>query len=218
VVSVNGQASAEAPSLETLPDYVVGEFSVQATEGVLRALRRGAVTGTIDVVGQLGRLGARLAGREEPDAVTRLVTYFNAIELTSSQLEARRNTDWTIDLTRLLLRNPELRIEGRGHIGHEEGREFRQQPIELTLNMAARRPLASLLDELNLLEEEPDDEGYRPFKRTVEVRGNVGEPDPRPLWEIILEAGARRLLDREEREDRDRRDIPVDDIRRRLGI
>ena len=218
VVSVNGQASAEAPSLEALPDYLVGEFSAQASEGVLRALRRGAVTGTIDVVGQLGRLGARLAGHEESEAVTRLVTYFNAIEFDEFTLEARRNTDWTIDLTHLLVRNPELRIAGRGHVGHEEGREFHQQPIELTLNMAARRPLASLLDELRLLEEEPDDEGYRPFKRKVEVRGNVGEPDPRPLWEIILESGARRLLDRDEREDRERRDIPVDDIRRRLGI
>ena len=223
ILSVTGKATAVAGDPAELAEALVGQFSVQASDGVLRALRRGAVGRAAEAAGVAGQLGALLTGRQDVQTVSDLIAYFNAVRFETLAFEARRNPDYTIDLTRLTLRSPELRLEGQGRIDHVEGREFHQQPIALTLAMSARPPLARLLDELQLLEEEPDEDGYRAFNRPLEITGNVGEPDPRPLWVTILEAGARagtrRLLgdseDGEEKTPADRiRELPLDRLPR----
>ncbi len=218
-INMTGEVMAEASHVDLLGDTLTGEFSMNATDGVLRALRRGAVRDAIDVSGALGRAARLLDINRDVEAVGQLISYFDAIEFDQFSLEARRNPDLSIDLDRIFLQSRELLLEGRGRIGHEAERKFHQQPIALTLNMGARPPLARLFDELNLLQEEPDDAGYRFLNQAIDIQGNVSEPDPRPMWVVILNAaartGARRLLgDREDREGEPTRELPIDRLPR----
>ncbi len=221
IVSLKGNARSEAPNLQLLPEFLTGDFAMNASDGIFRGMRRGAVSGTIDIATRLGGLVGRLTGEQDVEAVSQLVSYFNAVEFNEFVLQGHRNPDLTIDLTRLFMWNQNLRIDGTGKVYHEENRKLYQQPVSVTLDMGARRPLSRLFDELDLLEEEPGKDGYYPLTRPVEIKGNVSEPDPRPMWQVILEAAARQLLDsrgRRDREEGEERRDPVDDIRGILGF
>ena len=217
IVSLSGEVQSEAASPELLADALTGRFSVTAADAVVRAFRRGRAGGALDAATTAGRIGGLLTGQQDVEAVSQLITYFNEVTFDELAIEARRNADLTIDLTRLYMRNPDLLIQGTGKVSHEEGREFHQQPIQLNLEMGARPPLARLFDELKLLHPEPGEEGYRMVNRPIEIRGNVNEPDPRPLWAIILEAGTTRILpDRRDREkeEKDGRPDPLERLQR----
>lgn len=221
IVSVTGDVQSAAPTPEQLADHLTGHFSLVADHAVVRAFQRGLVSRALDVATTAGRIGGLVTGRQDVEAVSQLVTYFNKVVFDEMVIEAQRNPDLSIDLTRLLFRNPDLLIQGHGAISHVEEREFHQQPIALHLEMGARPPLAALFDDLKLLQDQPNELGYRLLKEPIEIEGNVGEPDPRPLWKIIVEAGTQRLLPRLLKEDenddkRDRRRAPLDRLQQYL--
>ncbi len=194
VVSVSGHLEGGAPDLDTLAERLVGNFSIKAESAIVRAFRQRGVSRAMDAATAASRIGDLVSGRQDIDVVAEIVEYFREIKFDEIAIDARRNPDLSVDITQLLLRNRELLMEGSGHIGHEPDRSFHQQPMALNLDIGTREPLDRLFDSLRLLQAEPGEHGYRMLNRSVEVSGNIGEPDARPLWVIILDAGARRLV------------------------
>lgn len=222
IVSVSGHLEGGAPDLDTLAERLTGHFSIKAESAIVRAFRQRGASRAMDAATAASRIAELATGRQDADVVAEIVEYFRAITFDEIAIDARRNPDLSVDITQLLLRNRELLMMGSGHIGHEPDRSFHQQPLALKLDIGTRAPLDRLFDSLRLLQAEPGEHGYRMLNRSVEVSGNLGEPDARPLWVIILDAGARRLLpdsrsrSSDEEEPSDRRPSRLDRLQQFL--
>lgn len=204
LVTADIRVRSAAAELEQLADQAIGQIQVTASEAIVRAFRQGRVSRAADAAAAAGRIGGLISGRDDVDAVGELARYFNEIHFDELTLNAERNPDLSVDISRLALRNAELQMIGTGVVSHVEGREFHQQPIALTFDVGVRSPLDRLFDRLRLLEEEAADDGYRRVNRPLRIEGNFGEPDPRPFWAILIDAAARRALpDRRPSEERD---------------
>ncbi len=224
-LNVAGNFAAAAPTVDELGERLTGDFAITANDAVVRAFRNRAGRVT-DAVGTAGRLAGRITGREEVDAVGELIQYFNRLHFDELAIAARRRPDLTIKIERLDLRNPELMILGHGRVDHVADREFHQQPVRLEFEIGARPPLSRWFDELRLLEAEARDDGYRRVNRPLTLEGNLNEPDSRPLWAIIIDAGRQRLLpdrrsgesseDDQPADERPRRESPLDRLQQFL--
>ncbi len=222
LVTADVRVRAAAAELEQLAKQATGHIRVTASQAIVRAFRQGRASRAVDAAAAAGRIGGLITGREDIDVVGELARYFNEITFDELTLDAQRNPDFSIDISRLALRNAELQMIGTGVVSHVEGREFHQQPIALSFDVGVRPPLDRLFDRLRLLEEEPAADGYRRVNRPLNIEGNVGEPDPRPFWAILIDAAARRVVpDRrpsEEREEEPSREprSPLDRLQRYL--
>ena len=224
LVNLRAELSSQAALPEELFDAIAGDVSISAKQGIFRALRRGAVSDVIETVSLLGQLGGMLTGQQDVEAVAQLTTYFNAIAFDNLEIVARRNADLSIDVLNFLLSNPDLMLAGQGSIGNQPNREFYEQPIELLLNIGTKPPVRHLFERLKLLEmfaedeEAPGADEYWNLRRKVELRGSITKPDPSEFWKRILEAGARRLIDRQREEGESSRDATIREIRGVLGF
>ncbi|MCC5843762.1 MAG: hypothetical protein JJU05_05865 [Verrucomicrobia bacterium] len=196
VISMVGGAAGEAPNLGVLAEFITGEFKFSAENGTLRALRRGAVSAGAQAGGVTGRLGGLVAGRGDVEAIGQLATYFNAIEFETLSLEVNREPNFDLALTDFTLRNQDLRLRGSGKVTHVEDQPLTEHPLRLELTIAARPPLANLFESIRLLQEIPDESGFRSLLRPVVIQGTVAKPDARALWTLIAEAGARAAAER----------------------
>lgn len=224
IVDMQAEIRAQAAVPEKLTDAIVGDIAISASQGIFRALRRGAVSDVIETASLLGQLGGVLTGQQDVEAVSQLTSYFNAIAFDNLEIEARRNADLSFEVMSFLLSNADLMLRGRGWMGNDPERRFYEQPIELLVSMGVKPPVRHIFKRLNLLESIEDGEAmprsdeYWALRRQIELRGSITKPDPSEFWRRILEASARQLLDRR-REDGERsRDAAIREIRGVLGL
>lgn len=105
------------------------------------------------------------------------------------QLQASGNltADGQLELERLQLQSPEIRLVAVGRVANAKTRDLMSQPLSAQATLDARGNLAVILAGMHLLRPAGAD-GYRPMNQTFLVAGNVGQPDFHPLYDLLARA------------------------------
>jgi hypothetical protein len=166
---------------------------VTGREGILTAFE-------LDNRSQLGLLGVGLLGQQldRPGitAMAQAVPYFEDMRFENFTLNLTRGQDKVVRIPELTFLGDNLRIEGRGLIAASRLGEALQQPLQLSLALGAKGRLVDYLETLQLLGPTTSEDGFRSWKRTIDISGTLGDPDTSALKEMLSEAARRAISGR----------------------
>jgi hypothetical protein len=121
-------------------------------------------------------------------ALGRLLRQFSEMPLDQLRISGQRAADGTVSLDEFRFNSPQARLLGRGRIPAVEGEPLMNRPLELSLELAAKDEVAVILGGMSLLEKKPRTDGYRPLKEKFVLGGKAGQPDTRPLYDLLAKA------------------------------
>ena len=205
--------SARGMRAEDLIRSLEGTLNVSGTEGHLnltlpdgRMERVRQLTGMQE--GAIGSLIARLAGA--PPGVQALAESLNLLtdipyDTFGARLDIRE--DGTFLVERMELAGPFLFVSGRGRLENIDWDALETTPLDLRVELGARRPLRDQFLILNLLSDQTNEHGYQLLRRRpIQVTGTLGDPNLRELWDLVIDAGVGAATARD-----DGRPDPVED-------
>lgn len=166
-----------------LIDRAAAEFTVDGTQGVVR----------LKVPNQDTLAGAALFGgtillSPELRALGRLLKQFAEMPLDRVRIVGERTTSGEIDLNEFRVESPQVRLVASGRIPAEESLPLLQRPLELSVDLGAKKDVAVILRGMKLIERTPDAEGYQSLKEKFSLGGKVGAPDTKPLYDLLAKA------------------------------
>lgn len=182
-INVDATLASEGNSLFELIDRAEGGFTVIGRQGVMRL-----TVPKQDLVATAVVFGGTVLLSPELRALGRLLRQFSEMPLDQLRISGRRAADGTVSLDELRFDSPQARLVGRGHIPAVAGEPLMNRPLELSLDLAAKDEVAVILGGMNLIEKKPRADGYRPMKAPVVLGGKAGEPDTRPLYDLLAKA------------------------------
>lgn len=164
--ALTGKAAGQGSDPASAIGSAAAEFRLVGKQGMLRAIdldtNRYAQAGNV-VAGLAGILAAR-SGNTQLGERAAQVAALNAVarrlgDLAYDELavEARRNADGAVEIAELRLLGPDTRLTGAGAIRALPGRGFLQQPLALTLDLAAGGDFARELAVLRVLKPAAED-------------------------------------------------------------
>ena len=175
-LSINGQADDYMTAWENS----LGHLSLRSQNGHIELLE-------LSRRKSLGIAGAEILGfglsaiLEQPEihsktqACIALVPYFKQIDYQLIELECVRETLEIIDISKLSLLGPDLRIQGFGAIGAQPIQYILQQPLLCELSFASKGPIIESLKTLDFIENKPDADNFFAWKPRFEISGNLKE-------------------------------------------
>lgn len=175
-LSINGQADEYMTAWKNS----LGHLSLRSQNGRLELLE-------LSRRKSLGIAGAEILGfglsaiLEQPDIHSKtqagiaLVPYFKQIEYQLIELECVRQTLEIIDISKLQILSPDLRIQGFGAIGAQPIQYIFQQPLLCELSFASKGPIIESLNMLDLIESTPDADNFFTWKPRFEISGSLKE-------------------------------------------
>ncbi len=166
--------SAVAPTVEALSDKLDASLNFESRNGRVAIFK--ADNATVKTVGELSGLAGDVAnilsgilGSGKSAKLTRPLRAFGEIRkyledfpYDEAVVRINRPAGGDLGITRLLLKNDQLRITGDGVIALGDGKAFRDAPMKISLTLAARGTLASNLKNLKMLKEEIRADDYTP--------------------------------------------------------
>jgi hypothetical protein len=164
--SLAGKAAGQGTDPAAAIGAAAGEFRLTGKQGMLRAINldtnRYAQAGNV-VAGLAGILAAR-SGNTQLGERAAQVAALNAVARRLGNLaydeivvEARRDADGSVEVGELRLSGADARLAGSGKIRALPGRGFAQQPLTLTLDLAAGGDFARELAVLRVLKPAAED-------------------------------------------------------------
>lgn len=193
-LSINGQAD----DYMTAWKNSLGHLSLRSQNGRLELLE-------LSRRKSLGIAGAEILGfglsaiLDQPEihnktqAGIALVPYFKQIEYQLIELECVRQTLEIIDISKLQLLGPEIRIQGFGAIGAQPIQSIFQQPLLCELSLASKGPIIESLKILDFIEDTPDTNNFFAWKQQFEISGNLEELNTDSISDFFQQE-ARNLL------------------------
>jgi hypothetical protein len=182
-------------TLEQAVEDSEAELFISGREGVLTAFE-------LDDRSQLGLLGASILGqslnRPGLTAMAQAVPYFKEMNFDSFTLRLVRAQDKQVRIPELSFMGDNLRIQGEGLIAASSLSEVLDQPLDLTLGLAAKGQLINYLDTLQLLGATISEDGFRDWNQDINIGGTLGDPDTSALKEL-LNTAARSALSKPEK-------------------
>ncbi len=159
--SISGQGSDPA----TAASGAAADFKLTGNQGVVRAINldtnKYAKAG--NVVSGLAGLAGALSGNEEVAKHANRITAFNAVARSLANLaydeiaiEAKRAADGGVEISRVSLLSPSLKLAGSGGLRPVAGRSWLEMPLNLKLDLGAKGELARNLVSLKLLDAAAD--------------------------------------------------------------
>ncbi len=194
IVNVDGTFQGHGATLTELAKNAYGRFNVVGQQGVLRMLARnddsalGGLGGIAQGAAVLGGLLGQSKNRPEVAVISQLVGKLAELPYDRFSMQVERGADLGLKMSNIEFLSPDTIITGVGGIVAQEGIPAAQQPMQFTLQLAARGPMAEALDQLKLLKGEADPHGFRAMSRTFQLKGSASKPDSKDLWRSILEA------------------------------
>jgi len=137
------------------------DFKLVGKQGAVRAinLETNKYAKAGNVVSGLAGLAGALSGNEEVAKHANRVTAFNAVARSLANLaydeiaiEAKRGADGAVEIARVSLLSPQIKLAGSGALRPVAGRSWLEMPLSLKLDLAAKGELARNLASLRLLE------------------------------------------------------------------
>jgi hypothetical protein len=155
--SITGQGSDPAAAASG----AAADFKLTGNQGVVRAINldtnKYAKAG--NVVSGLAGLAGALSGNEEIAKHANRITAFNAVARSLANLaydeiaiEAKRGADGGVEISRVSLLSPQLKLAGSGGLRPVAGRSWLEMPLNLKLDLGAKGELAQNLVSLKLLD------------------------------------------------------------------
>ncbi len=108
-----------------------------------------------------------------------------------ASLTAVRQADGTVKLGDIVVMAGDVRLTGSGEIGQVAGRELRDQPVTVDLELWAKGRIAKLLAAAGLLSDRKDDKGYTALTEPIQLRGTLAKIDT-SQWHKLLVQSAKR--------------------------
>lgn len=187
------QLDGTGPTLHGALENSEASLLITGREGVLTAFE-------LDNRSQLGLLGAGLLGQQldRPGitAMAQAVPYFKDMRFENFTLNLSRGQDKVVRIPELTFLGDNLRIEGRGVVAASRLGEVLEQPLQLSLALGAKGRLVDYLETLQLLGPKTSEDGFRSWKRSIDISGTLGDPDTSALKDMLSEAARRAISGR----------------------
>jgi hypothetical protein len=181
------------PTLQAALANSDAALRITGREGVLTAFE-------LDSRSQLGLLGAGILGQQldRPGitAMAEAVPYFKDMRFESFTLNLTRGQDKVVRIPELSFLGDNLRIEGQGLVAASRLDEVLKQPLQLSLSLGAKGRLVDYLETLQLLGPQTGPDGFRDWKRSIDIGGTLGDPDTSALKDMLTEAARRAIRGR----------------------
>ena len=191
---VTGKLQARMAGWAALEPAISGDFQLSSKGGIFRGLPVNVAGGT-EPPGRLAGLFASagsmlggLTGRKEPanivsrsEAVAEFSRGLHAISYDQLSVTVVRDAAFNTILRDFTLISPELRLTGNGTALHKPGRSWVDDGLAMEFRLRARGRQGDLLSYLGVLENRPDDLGYRNSTLPLVVTGTVEKPDATEL-------------------------------------
>ncbi len=191
-----------------------GRLALNIPDGRMQRVRQ--ITGMQE--GAIGSLVARLAGA--PPGVQALAESLNLLtDIPYDTMDVRMamGEATTLIVERMELGGPYLFVLGAGRLEEIDFAALEETPLYLNVEIGARDPLREQFRVLNLLSQQTNELGYQLLnRRPIHVGGNLGNPDIREVWDLLIDAGVGAATARDG-EDRDPVQDTIRGIRDILG-
>ncbi len=182
-IDVRSRVRSRGFGLLELVDRAEADFTVEGRQGIVRLN-----VPKQDFASTAAVFGGTLLLSPELRALGRLLKKFSEMPVDQLRISGARSEEGEVRLHEFMLDSPQARLLARGRIPHVPGAPLMDRPLELSVDLAARDEMAVILGGMSLLESAPRGDGYRPLKETFELRGKAGEPDTRPLYDLLAKA------------------------------
>jgi hypothetical protein len=208
--TVNGKFAGSGETPARAVERVHGEVQLTSRQGVFRGLQR--TTNKLSMTTKAVELGATVLGSifgsEKATKTAEKVAgqaYFvdqlaQALgEFNYDLLSVRLTRDdlLNMSLQDISLVSPEIRLNGRGSVSYVVGRPLLEQPLNLSLQIAARGKVEQLLGRLRLLDSTKDELGYMRAREPIILGGTLAKPDPSAFFTRMATARIADFLDAE---------------------
>jgi hypothetical protein len=178
---------SRASSLVLIGDRMSGLASIRGGPGIYRGLsdRAQVASSVAGFVGSLFR-------SEYLRTVSELSDELGEIRYDTIELEATKSVGEGIEIGRMLLQGPDVKLYGRGHLTGNRPAELMTSPMRFEFNLGVKGRLAELLGAVDLVSEAKQDwEGYIFIAEPLLIRGTPRNPDISELWDLLREAGTK---------------------------
>lgn len=164
-------------------DRTEGRFTLHGRSGVMRLThpQAGSASTVLALAGAVGF-------SPELRALGRLLKAFSAMPLDEVRVEGARDIDGNLSLAEFRIDSPQARLRGTGSVPVVEGVPLAGRALAMQLELQARDEVAVILNGMKLLEKQPMADGYRRLNQPVLIAGEVGRPDPSPLYDLLARA------------------------------
>jgi hypothetical protein len=176
------------------------EVKLTGKRGALRALNldtnKYARAG--NVVSGLAGIAGALSGNNEISQRANQITAFNDFARSLANLpydeitlEAKRAPDGSVEIAKLDLLSPQLRLAGAGGLRAVAGRSFGEMPLNLRLELGARGDIARYLAALRVLapaDAEAPADAFRQMKEPLLLGGTPKRIDTSQITRLLTEA------------------------------
>lgn len=176
------------------------EVKLVGKEGVIRAIdldtNKYAKAG--NVVSGLAGLAGALSGNNEIAKQAGRVAAFNAVARALANLayeeiaiEAKRAADGSVEIGRVSLLSPQLRLAGGGALRAVPGRSFLEMPLNLKLELGAKGELAKNLEALRVLDAPAGDaaaDAFRAMSEPIVLDGTLGRIGTAQVTRLLTRA------------------------------
>ncbi len=182
--------SADTSDLREVTSFLRGDLALEGGPGVFRGLAEHVrkASSLASAVGSLFR-------SDRLQTVVDLSSNLAAIDYDRIRLNLTRTMDSGLELERIQLQGPEVKLAGQGRIGTAETVDLLHAPMLFEFRLGAKGAAAVLLGELGLTSiGRIDGEGYRIMAQPFSIGGTPSEPDVSGLWSILRQAAIGRLL------------------------
>ncbi len=206
--NISGHFAGAGETVDRTVMHTEGQFDLASRQGVFRGLQR--TSGKLSMTTKAVEIGASmlgsLVGSEKATKAAEKVAgqaYFidqfaqSLGELNYDQLNVRlvRDESLNFKMEDISLISPEIRLLGKGTVTYVAGKPLLEQPMAVSLSLAAHGKIEQLLAKLHLLDGSRDEVGYSRTKETITIGGSLAKPDPSAFFTRIATAKAADLLD-----------------------
>jgi len=206
--NISGNFAGTGETVDRTITHTQGQFDLASRQGVFRGLQR--TSGKLSMTSKAVEIGASvlgsLVGSEKATKAAEKVAgqaYFvdqfaqSLGEFNYDQLNVRlvRDESLNLKLEDIGLISPEIRLLGTGTVTYVAGKPLLEQPMNISLSLAARGKVEQLLGKLRLLDGSRDEVGYARTREPVTIGGSLAKPDPTAYFTRIVSAKAADLLD-----------------------
>src|SRR6185312_2713192 len=169
---ISGHFAGAGETLDRTMTHTQGQFDLSSRQGVFRGLQR--TSGKISMTSKAVEIGASVLGSlvgsekatKAPEKMAGQAYFVDQLaqslgELNYDQLNVRlvRDESLNLKLEDVGLISPEIRLLGKGTVTYVAGKPLLEQPMAVSLSLAARGKIEQLLAKLRLLDGSRDEVG-----------------------------------------------------------